>query len=137
VAAYSYYLNMLRDNDDKLAAVLDAMDEMDPWKDTSVVVTADHGEMGGAHGGLRGKGPFAYEQNAHVPLVIVHPDHGRATSDVLTSHLDLLPTLVAFAGAGGAEVVPGLPGHDLSPAFASGADVHAVRSGRCSTSSPL
>ena len=44
--------------------------------------TADHGEMAGAHGGLKGKGPFCYEANAHVPLVIAHPagKAGAATS---------------------------------------------------------
>jgi arylsulfatase len=72
---------------------------MDLWRDTVVVVTADHGEMGGAHGGLKGKGPFSYEANAHVPLVIAHPagKAGTATS-ALTSHLDLLPTFVGLTG---------------------------------------
>jgi arylsulfatase A-like enzyme len=37
---------------------------MDLWRDTVVVFTADHGEMAGAHGGLKGKGPFAYEANS-------------------------------------------------------------------------
>ena len=131
---YDYYLNMIRDNDTKLQEIVDALDEMDLWKNTIVIMTADHGEMGGAHGGLRGKGPFAYEQNSHVPFVIVHPDHQRATSDLLTSHLDLLPTLVGLTGLPEEQrkkAVAGLPGHDFSAALATRDDgaVHAVRPG--------
>ena len=67
------------------------MDQLGLWKNTVVVVTADHGEMAGSHGGLRGKGPFAYELNSHVPLWIVHPAYeGGKTSIMLTSHIDLL-----------------------------------------------
>ena len=131
---YNDYLNMIRDNDTKLQTLVDALDEMDLWKSTIVIVTADHGEMGGAHGALRGKGPFAYEENAHVPFVIVHPEHPRASSDVLTSHLDVLPTMVGLTGAPEAQrqtAVAGLPGHDFSSALArrDDADVHAVRTG--------
>ena len=52
---------------------MDVLNEMDMWRDTVVVFTADHGEMAGAHGGLKGKGPFSYEANAHVPLIMAHP----------------------------------------------------------------
>ena len=68
-----YYLNTIRDADTDLQQLLDGMDQLDLWKDTVVIFTADHGEMAGDHGGIRGKGPFAYEGNAHVPLIIVHP----------------------------------------------------------------
>src|SRR5215471_8829681 len=88
---YNYYLNTIQDNDRSLQQIVDTPNEMDLWRDTVVVFTADHGEMGGAHGGLKGKGPFSYEENAHVPLIIAHPagKAGAATS-ALTSHLDLL-----------------------------------------------
>ena len=131
---YDYYLNMIRDNDARLAELVDALDEMDLWKTTIVIVTADHGEMGGAHGGLRGKGPFAYEENAHVPFVIAHPEHGPGTSELLTSHLDVLPTMVGFTGAPEAErrkLTAGLPGKDFSAAIERGrnGEVNAVRDG--------
>jgi hypothetical protein len=58
--------------------------------------------MGGAHGGIKGKGPFPYEQNAHVPLLIAHPAaKAGATTTALTSHLDLLPTFVGRRRRGG------------------------------------
>src|SRR5215470_7293465 len=75
------------------------MNEMDLWRDTVVVLTADHGEMAGAHGGVKGKGPFSYEANAHVPLIIAHPaGKAGAACSALTSHLDLLPTFVGLTG---------------------------------------
>jgi arylsulfatase len=67
-----------------------------------VIFTADHGEMAGDHGGIRGKGPMAYDGNAHVPLIVVHPDYPRGqSSDVVTSHLDLMPSLPGLAGLAG------------------------------------
>ena len=132
---YNYYLNLIRDNDQGLQLLLSAMDQLGLWKNTVVVVTADHGEMAGSHGGLRGKGPFAYELNSHVPLWIVHPAYeGGKTSIMLTSHIDLLPTFVGMTGlpeAQRAAAVKGLPGHDFSAllANAQSADLHANRPG--------
>src|SRR5499433_147882 len=119
---YNYYLNTIQDNDRSLQQIVDTLNEMDLWQDTVVVFTADHGEMGGAHGGLKGKGPFSYEANAHVPLIIAHPagKPGAATS-ALTSHLDLLPTFFGLTGLSDAKrpaAVKALPGRDFSSLLA-------------------
>ena len=130
-----YYLNTIRDADTDLQQLLDGMDQLDLWKDTVVIFTADHGEMAGDHGGIRGKGPFAYEGNAHVPLIIVHPDYPRGiSSNVLTSHLDLMPSLPGLAGVPDIqrrEAVKGLPGRDFSGILATAATAspQAVRPG--------
>ena len=130
----NYYLNMIRDSDRTLQQIVDVLNEQDLWKNTIVILTADHGEMGGAHGGLSGKGPMAYEQNAHVPFIVVHPDFPPGTTDALTSHLDLLPTLIGMSGAPEPErrkAAAGLPGHDASVALQPKMrkNVHAVRPG--------
>jgi arylsulfatase A-like enzyme len=132
---YNYYLNLIRDNDRGLRLLVDAMDDLDLWKNTVVVLTADHGEMAGSHGGLRGKGPFAYELNSHIPLLITHPAHaGGKTVTTLTSHLDLLPTFVGMTGLPEARrqaAVRGLPGRDFSELLGNpqSADIHANRPG--------
>lgn len=102
---------------------------------TVIIFTSDHGEMAMSHAALSGyangqpaspadkfpppvpadppvwmplrqKGPFVYEENNNVPLVVAShrptalvPVHGRRAR-ALTSHLDLLPTLLDWAGVG-------------------------------------
>jgi arylsulfatase A-like enzyme len=132
---YNYYLNTSRDSAGSIQQIIDVLDEMNLWRDTIVVFTADHGEMGGAHGGLKGKGPFSYEENAHVPLVIAHPSgKAGARTLALTSHLDLLPTFVGLTGLPDdkrSRAVKGLPGHDFSALLADpeNASLTAVRPG--------
>ena len=115
---YNYYLNTFQDADRSIQQIVDVMNDMDLWRDTVVVFTADHGEMGGAHGGLKGKGPFSYEENVHVPLLIAHPAaKAGAICAALTSHLDLVPTFVGLTGLPDSRRiagVKGLPGHDFS-----------------------
>ena len=41
--------------------------------DASWIITADHGEMGLSHGGLRQKMFNAYEETIRVPLVVSNP----------------------------------------------------------------
>ncbi len=130
---YDYYLNCIRDNDRAIQLLVDAMDEMQLWQNTVVVFSADHGEMAGAHGGLKGKGPFCYEANSHVPLVIVHPQ-GKPGSkcSAVTSHLDLLPTFYGLTGLPTSQCpaeVAALPGHDFSILLddPENASPHAIR----------
>ena len=77
------------------------------------------GELAGSHGGLRGKGPLPYELMTHVPFVIAHPDGSTGKQcDAVTSHIDLLPTLIGLTGRNKLQreqVGAGLPGHDLTP----------------------
>jgi arylsulfatase A-like enzyme len=119
---YNYYLNTIQDVDRSIQEVVNAMDEMDLWRDTVLVFTADHGEMGGAHGGLKGKGPFVYEENIHVPLIITHPQAKAGTTcPALTSHLDLVPTFAGLTGLPDSKrpvAVKALPGKDFSALLA-------------------
>lgn len=115
---YNYYLNLIRDNDRNIRGVMDALSALDLWQSTVVFRTADHGELGGSHGGLRGKGPLPYEQETHVPAVIVHPEYpGGRNCHALTSHIDLIPTLAGLTNTDKKfreAAVAGLPGHDFS-----------------------
>jgi arylsulfatase A-like enzyme len=130
-----YYLNMIRATDTALQQLLTGLDELNLSDNTVVIFTADHGEMAGDHGGLRGKGPFAYEGNAHVPLIVVHPSYPRGQqSAVLTSHLDLMPSLPGLAGVPKAQrrdAVKDLSGRDISVVLANAetAAPQAVRPG--------
>jgi len=132
---YNYYLNLIRDNDNNLREVVAALTDLDLWNTTAVLRTADHGELGGSHGGLRGKGPLPYEQESHVPAVIVHPEYpGGRNCEAVTSHIDLIPTLVGLTNVDKKkqqEALEGLPGHDFTSLLAAPSDApaDAIREG--------
>jgi len=95
-----YYFNCIRDSDRHLVRVLDELAAQSLMDKTIVVFTSDHGELGGAHQ-MHGKGACAYREQNHVPLIVAHPaaPQGKRCT-ALTSHLDLAPTLLAFAKEG-------------------------------------
>lgn len=129
----NFYLNSIRTVDGQLQAILTELDNLGLTDNTVVIFSADHGEMGGSHG-LRGKGPFAYRESLNVPMFVVHPDvKGGVVCNALTSHIDLVPTLLGLAGVSQAQLptLAGrkLPGRDLSSVIENPrqASVHAVR----------
>jgi hypothetical protein len=66
-----------------------------------LVRTSDHGDLLGAHGGLHQKWFNLYDEATRVPFVIArigeHPTAPRVVAEP-TSHVDLVPTLLAAAG---------------------------------------
>ncbi len=102
----------------------------DGGSDHAVVVrTSDHGELLGAHGGLHQKWFNLYDEATRVPFSIARMGDGATTGAVVerapTSHVDIVPTLLAAAGIDEAmaadvlrsefsEVHP-LPGTNLMP----------------------
>ena len=96
--------------------------------DAVLVFSADHGDLLGAHGGLHQKWYQLYDEAVRVPFQIAQVGSNATTAARIertpTSHIDLLPTLLGFAGADEtalaealrsthSEVHP-LPGRDLS-----------------------
>jgi hypothetical protein len=80
---------------------------------------------------MSGKGATAYREQNNVPLVIKYPGgEAGATCDSLTSHLDLVPTILGCTGLEGVDAGD-LPGHDITPVLSGGAaaGLHDVRDG--------
>ena len=124
---HNYYLNCLRDVDRNISALLAELDASGLTRRTIVILTADHGDMDGAHQ-LHAKGAVAYREQNHVPLIVAHPAYpGGQRCAAVTSHLDIAPTLVALAGG----VAKDLPGKDFSKLLAAPekAGLDAVREG--------
>lgn len=118
-----YYLNCIRAVDQQVNYLMRELDQLGLSDNTIIVFTSDHGEAGGSHG-LHGKGPFAYKETMHLPMLFVHPDvKGGQSTKALSGHIDLVPTLLSMAGAKPAQAaeVAGreLPGKDLSPVFSN------------------
>lgn len=110
----NYYAACLIDSDKIIGDLLIALDDMGYADDTIVVLTSDHGEMGGSHG-LRHKGPFMYRENLNIPLVIRDPDGSVSLkSDALMSAIDLAPTILSLVGEDSNEVESRLKGRDYS-----------------------
>ena len=84
-----------------------------------MIFTSDHGELLNSHGGLCGKGTTAYRQQNHVPLLVVHPEiPGGQRCLETTSHLDLVPTIVAMTAKNTtpvADAMARMKGKDLTP----------------------
>ena len=119
---HNYYLNCLRDVDRSIVPLLDELEALSLASNTIIVLTADHGDLDGAHR-LHSKGATAYREQNNVPLIIVHPAYaGGKRCKAVTSHLDIAPTLFGLTNASPekkAAITKDLPGKDFSPLLAA------------------
>ncbi len=105
-----YYGYLIHEVDQHIDAVLRALDESGQANNTIVLFTSDHGEYGGAHGMMTQKFHTAYDECIHVPMVVRFPESvrripdGLQQIDVLSTHADILPTVLGLAGIRGAEL---------------------------------
>jgi arylsulfatase A-like enzyme len=91
------YAALLSLCDAYLGKVIDAMDRLDLWKDTMLIVNTDHGFLLSEHD-YWGKSVPYYEEVAHTPLFIWDPRSGVAGErrGALVQTIDLAPTLLHF-----------------------------------------
>jgi arylsulfatase A-like enzyme len=102
----------IRRFDDVLAGFLAELDRRLPGEQVMVVITSDHGEEFGEHGGLD-HGHTLHDELLRVPLVVRFPgdvDVGAVRADAAVSTLDVAPTLLRGAGL---PVPERLTGHPL------------------------
>ena len=95
-AAYWAMIDLI---DHQIGRLLDYLDEHDMRKDTLILFHSDHGENLGDHG-MYLKGPYFYENNIHVPLIISWPGviPQGVRRKALVELTDLAPTLCDAAG---------------------------------------
>ncbi len=90
----------IRYADDHVGRLLDALRERGLYEDSTVVVTADHGEEFGEHGLYR-EHWSAHDGTQRVPLLVKPPAEtgveGGSSRDHLVTNVDLAPTLAAYA----------------------------------------
>ncbi len=110
-------------------AVTDGHDATPGSVEAVIVRTSDHGDLLGAHGGLHQKWFNLYDEATRIPFSIARIGDRATTGTVVdgapTSHVDLVPTLLAAAGINEAETadalresfseVHPLPGRNLMP----------------------
>ncbi len=95
-----FYYQLHKNVDAQILRVMQRLQASRFYEDTIVVFTSDHGELLGAHGGLYQKWHCAYEEVVRVPCVIHNPRLFREAqiSHEVTSHIDIVPTLLGLAG---------------------------------------
>ena len=109
--------------DDKVGALLDALERNGLKENTVVVYVSDHGEMAGEHGMWR-KSNF-YEASCRVPLMISTPPSchrgwpGATRFTEVVSTVDLIATLLDLCSISG-EGLPPLDGASLLPLLRRG-----------------
>jgi arylsulfatase A-like enzyme len=92
------YLAHVREIDDAVRDLFGILEKWKVLKDSWVILTADHGDEFGEHGGLSHDGKM-YSELVHIPLILHDP--GREKGDVcetLVSTLDVSPTIVYLFG---------------------------------------
>lgn len=95
-----FYYYLQKESDQHIWNVLKRLMNTSFFENTIIIFTSDHGEMLGAHGGMHQKWHNAYEETVHVPFIISHATMFRESkqANMLTSHVDLIPTLLGLAG---------------------------------------
>lgn len=113
--------------DKEIDKVLKTLKESVFYNNTIIVYASDHGDLLGAHGGLFQKWYQAYEEAIHLPLIIHNPKliPQSISVDMLTSHVDVLPTILGLLGINTASTLEELKkyyteahplvGRDLTP----------------------
>ena len=111
--AIAYTYAMIEMLDAGVGQILGTLNDNGFADNTIVIFTSDHGEYLGSHGLLH-KGPASYRQLTEVSMLISGPDvqSGRVIES-LTSHIDLMPTLLAMTATDSADLV--FDGLDLTP----------------------
>ncbi len=100
------YYRLCEISDSEAGRVLDALDQSRLTDNTVVVFTSDHGEMMGSHQMIHKQ--KLYEESVAVPLFVVPPGgKARVDDQHLVSGLDVMPTLLDYAGIAGPASLQG------------------------------
>jgi lipoteichoic acid synthase len=88
------YLNALNYDDRVLGGLIRALEQRHLDRSTLLVIVGDHGEAFGRHGQV-GHALNIYEENVHVPLMLINPDlfHGERLP-VVGGLIDIAPTIL-------------------------------------------
>jgi arylsulfatase A-like enzyme len=88
------YFNSLHFADMAFGEIMSALKEQGILKNSILIVVGDHGEAFYEHAGNYNHPFFLYEENIHVPLMISIDGAPAQKIDRVTSHVDILPTVL-------------------------------------------
>ncbi len=102
------YHRMVEKVDAEILSLLQELDQRNLTDNTIIVFTSDHGDGYGSH--LWNQKICFYEESARVPFIVSGPGVGSGAADtdhIVSIGLDVIPTLLDFAGAAIPEALPG------------------------------
>ncbi|HRP69397.1 MAG TPA: LTA synthase family protein [Turneriella sp.] len=88
------YFNSLHFADMAFGKIRDALQKNGALENTVILVFGDHGEAFYEHRGNYNHPFFIYEENVHVPFFLWYKGITPATLERVTSHVDILPTVL-------------------------------------------
>ncbi len=93
---YQNYLQTFSYSDYSLGLFIDLLKEKNLLKNSIIFIFADHGQPMGEHNDNYSSQKFLYEENIHVPLLILFDGkiNKPKTIDKLSTQVDLLPTVM-------------------------------------------
>jgi len=101
------YCAHVREIDDGVREFFGILEKCNVLKDSLIIITSDHGDEFGEHGGLSHDGKM-YSELVNVPLIIYEPSREKAeVYDTLVSLLDIPPTIVYLFGLNQVDVFEG------------------------------
>ena len=101
------YLGATTFVDAQMGELLATLEETGLASSTTVIATADHGDMNGSHGHFN-KGPLMYDEVYRIPLAVRGPAATAGTrNSSLVSLVDLGPTILELTGTDPGELVHG------------------------------
>jgi arylsulfatase A-like enzyme len=82
-----------------LGKLLDTMDELNLWENTTVIFTTDHGTYNGDHERTGKLQTHQHDAVGHIPFLVYHPEHGHGERrDQLVQLVDIYPTVLSAVG---------------------------------------
>ncbi len=103
----SQYDGEIRYTDEILESFFAHLEAIGFLENALVIITSDHGEEFGDHGGLLHRGSL-YEELLHIPLILVGPGVEKAVVDPqLVSLIDIAPTILDAANLPKTDIMEG------------------------------
>ncbi|MEJ2003813.1 MAG: sulfatase, partial [Cyclobacteriaceae bacterium] len=95
---FNRYLNILAHYDRLIGSIIESLRSRDLLDSTLIAIVGDHGEAFGQHN-QQGHGHHVYEENLHVPMIMINPAlFSGDRIETVSGHTDLPPTLLYLAG---------------------------------------
>lgn len=133
-----YYYSAIKKVDAQLMRIWQKLISLPCYDNTIVIFTSDHGELLGSHG-LYQKWFQAYEEAIHIPLIISSPLFSNAHRNVsqMTSHIDILPTIIDMAGCNIDILRTGLSKDFKLPVKVPGSSIYDLVKGLAAPERPI